>query len=214
VAGSGVQGQKCVAAATTRVATAIKNTTTHRKFGLLDRGPTCHGFDLVFELGGDVTTSPPEAPIACFFGLQAGYAKPHVDHFCFVWTILRRASTKNYRRVGVGPCTLEAPRFFGFVCPNQPHTPPFRRVRCSGGACWERRQKYPRCGETGGGSATGRAPGRRGLSAAKFFWEGGGRQGKKKKNSPFLARAGPKKKKKPVVGPPGYIGGRIGRCSS
>ena len=43
-----------------------------------------------------------------------------MDHFCFVWTILRRGSTKNYRRVGVGPFTLEAPRFFGFVCPPNP----------------------------------------------------------------------------------------------
>ena len=51
---------------------------------------------------------------------HAGYAKPHVDHFCFVWTILRRASTKNYRRIGVEPFALEAPHFFGFVCPTQP----------------------------------------------------------------------------------------------
>jgi hypothetical protein len=32
-----------------------------------------------------------------------------VGHFCFVWTILRRASTNNYRRIGVGPFALEAP---------------------------------------------------------------------------------------------------------
>jgi hypothetical protein len=58
MAGSGVQGQKNVAAATTPTATAIINNTTHRKFGLLNRGPTCHGFDLVFVLGGDITTAP------------------------------------------------------------------------------------------------------------------------------------------------------------
>jgi hypothetical protein len=82
------------------IATAtIKNNASHRKLGLLNRGPTFHGFNLFFVLGGDVTTAPPEAPeapIACFCELvvEAGYycnyhyyAKPHVDLFCFVWTM-------------------------------------------------------------------------------------------------------------------------------
>jgi hypothetical protein len=56
MAGSGVR-PKNVAAATTSIATAINNNVTRRKFGLVNRGPTCYGFDLVFALGGDVTTS-------------------------------------------------------------------------------------------------------------------------------------------------------------
>jgi hypothetical protein len=105
-------------AATTPIATAIKNNATHRKFGLLNRGPTCHGFDLVFVLGGDVITAPQRPQyVACFCELQVGYANPHVDRFCFVWTILRRASTKNYRRVGVTLRTRGATLFWFFV-PN------------------------------------------------------------------------------------------------
>jgi hypothetical protein len=44
-----------------------------------------------------------------------------VEHFCFVWTILRGASTKGYERIGVEPFALEAPYFFGFLHPTQPH---------------------------------------------------------------------------------------------
>ena len=55
MAGSGMQGQKNVPAATTPIATAIKSNATHRKFGLLNRGPACHEFYLVLYW---VVTSP------------------------------------------------------------------------------------------------------------------------------------------------------------
>jgi hypothetical protein len=58
MAGLGIKRQKNVEAATTPIATAIKHNTTHRKFGLVNRGCTSHGFDFVFVLGGDVATAP------------------------------------------------------------------------------------------------------------------------------------------------------------
>ena len=72
------------ATATTHIANAIKNNTTHRKFGLTNRRGTCHGCGLVFCMGGrgDITTASkrPQTRVSVTCELRAGYAKPHVDH--------------------------------------------------------------------------------------------------------------------------------------
>jgi hypothetical protein len=66
MAGLGMQSQNNVAAATTPIATAIKNNTAHRKLGLLNRGYACYGFDLVFVLGGVTSPLPPRGPNSVF----------------------------------------------------------------------------------------------------------------------------------------------------